>query len=228
MIGAGFYPRPVIVRFSDFKSNEYKNLLGGKLFEPHEENPMIGWRGASRYYYKTFMPAFKLECEAIKKVRGEFGLRNVKVMIPFCRTVKEAKQVLEVMAHSDLRSGENDLEVYMMVEIPSDVILLEDFAKLFDGFSIGSNDLTQLTLGLDRDSELVSGIFDERNPAVLNLIASAIRTAKKCGKKIGICGDAPSTYPDFTKFLIQQGIDSMSISPDVFMKAKLLVADLEK
>ena len=228
MLGAGFYPRTVIVRFSDFKSNEYKNLLGGKIFEPHEENPMIGWRGASRYYGKDFRPAFELECEAIKKVREEFGLRNVKVMIPFCRTLKEAKQVLEVMEHSGLKSGENDLEVYMMVEIPSDVILLEDFAKLFDGFSIGSNDLTQLTLGLDRDSELISDIFDERNPAVLNLIASAIRTAKRCGKKIGICGDAQSTYPDFAEFLVKQGIDSMSISPDVFLKAKLLVAKIEQ
>jgi len=228
MIGAGFYPRPVIVRFSDFKSNEYKNLLGGTLFEPHEENPMIGWRGASRYYYKDFRPAFELECEAVKKVREEFGLKNIKMMIPFCRTLKEARLVLEVMEHSGLKRGEHDLEVYMMVEIPSDVILLEDFAKLFDGFSIGSNDLTQLTLGLDRDSELVAEVFDERNPAVLNLVASAIRTAKRCERKIGICGDAPSTYPDFTKFLIEQGIDSISISPDVFMKTKLSISKLEK
>jgi len=224
MIAAGFYPRPVIVRFSDFKSNEYKNLLGGKLFEPEEENPMIGWRGASRYY-SDYRPAFELECKVIKKVREECGLKNIKVMIPFCRTIVEAKKVLDVMAHSGLKRG--DLEIYMMVEIPADVLLLEDFCKLFDGFSIGSNDLTQLTLGLDRDSALVAGSFDERNPAVLDLIASAIKTARRCGKKIGLCGEAASTFPEFTKFLVRNKIDSISISPDVFLKTKLLIAKLE-
>ncbi len=216
-IAAAFYDKPVIVRTSDFKTNEYANLIGGKLFEPKEANPMLGWRGASRYYDPAYRPAFALECEALRRVRETFGLTNVVVMIPFCRTVEEAKQVLGVMRENGLRRGVKGLEIYMMVEIPSNVILAEDFAKHFDGFSIGSNDLTQLTLGVDRDSALVRHLYDERNPAVKSLIASVIRSAKRSKTKIGICGQAPSDYPEFAKFLVQQGIDSMSLNPDTAM-----------
>jgi pyruvate,water dikinase len=228
MIGAAFYPNEVIVRFSDFKTNEYANLAGGFLYEPVESNPMIGWRGASRYYDPKFEPAFALECKAIKKVREEMGLTNVKVMIPFCRTVEEGKKVIEVMKKHGLKQGENGLEVYVMCEIPSNVILAEEFAKVFDGFSIGSNDLTQLTLGLDRDSELVAHIYDERNPAVKRLIKEVIEIAKKNNRKIGICGQAPSDFPDFAEFLVECGIDSMSLNPDTVVKTKLLVAEKEK
>jgi len=228
MIGAAFYPNEVIVRFSDFKTNEYANLAGGFLYEPVESNPMIGWRGASRYYDPKFEPAFALECKAIKKVREEMGLTNVKVMIPFCRTVEEGKKVIEVMKKHGLKQGENGLEVYVMCEIPSNVILAEEFAKIFDGFSIGSNDLTQLTLGLDRDSELVAHIYDERNPAVKKLIKEVIEVAKKYNRKIGICGQAPSDFPDFAEFLVECGIDSMSLNPDTVVKTRLLVAEKEK
>lgn len=213
-IAAAFYPKPVIVRTSDFKTNEYANLLGGKYFEPEEDNPMIGWRGASRYYDPKYEPAFKLECEAIKRVRRQMGLKNLLVMIPFCRTVDEGRKVLATMAKYGLRRGENGLQVYMMVEIPSNVILAKEFAKLFDGFSIGSNDLTQLTLGVDRDSALVSHLYNERNSAVTALIKSVIAVARQSKTKIGLCGQAPSDYPEFAKFLIKQKIDSISLNPD--------------
>ena len=227
-IAAGFYPNDVIVRLSDFKSNEYANLIGGQIYEPEEHNPMIGWRGASRYYSPNFEPAFALECAALKKVRDEMGLSNVKVMIPFCRTVDEGRKVIEVMEKYGLKQGENGLEVYVMCEIPSNVVLADEFAKVFDGFSIGSNDLTQLTLGLDRDSELVSHIYDERNEAVKRLVRQVIQVAKKAGRKIGICGQAPSDFPDFAEFLVDCGIDSMSLTPDTAVKTRLLVAEKEK
>lgn len=229
-IAAGFYPNDVIVRLSDFKTNEYANLIGGKLYEPEESNPMIGWRGASRYYDKDFKPAFGLECIAIKKVRNEMGLTNVKVMIPFCRTPEEGKKVIEVMKEYGLVQGENGLEVYVMCEIPSNVIIADQFSDVFDGFSIGSNDLTQLTLGLDRDSELVAHIFDERNDAVKRLVKQVIDIAHqhKPRRKVGICGQAPSDYPEFAEFLVECGIDSMSLNPDTVIKTKLLVAEKEK
>jgi len=227
-IAAGFYPNDVIVRMSDFKSNEYANLIGGSLYEPIEHNAMIGWRGASRYYAPIFEPAFALECEALKKVRDEMGLSNVKTMIPFCRTVEEGKKVVEVMAKYGFKQGENGLEIYVMCEIPSNVILADEFSKVFDGFSIGSNDLTQLTLGLDRDSELVSHIYDERNEAVKRLIKQVIDTAKANKRKIGICGQAPSDFPDFAAFLVECGIDSMSLTPDTAIKTRLMVAEKEK
>ncbi|WP_022852510.1 phosphoenolpyruvate synthase [Thermodesulfatator atlanticus] len=228
MIAAAFYPKDVIVRLSDFKSNEYANLVGGYLYEPVEHNPMLGWRGASRYYDPRFEPAFALECKALKKVRNEMGLTNVKVMVPFCRTVDEGKKVIQVMEKYGLKQGENGLEIYVMCEIPSNVILADEFAKVFDGFSIGSNDLTQLTLGLDRDSELVSHIYDERNPAVKKLIEHVIKEAKAAKRKVGICGQAPSDFPDFAAFLVECGIDSMSITPDTIIKTILLVAEKEK
>ncbi len=227
-IAAGFYPNDVIVRLSDFKTNEYANLVGGFLYEPLESNPMIGWRGASRYYDENFKPAFGLECKAILKAREEFGLTNIKVMVPFCRTVEEGRRVIETMNEFGLTQGKNALEVYVMCEIPSNVILADQFAEIFDGFSIGSNDLTQLTLGLDRDSELVSHIYDERNEAVKRLIADMIKTAKSRGRKIGICGQAPSDYDDFATFLVECGIDSMSLSPDTFIKTRLKIAEKEK
>jgi pyruvate,water dikinase len=227
-IGAAFWPNDVIVRMSDFKSNEYANLIGGSFFEPDEENPMIGFRGASRYYDDRYREAFSLECEAMKKVRNEMGLKNVKLMIPFCRTVDEGKQVVKVMADRGLVQGENGLEIYMMVEIPSNVILIEEFGKVFDGFSIGSNDLTQLTLGLDRDSFLISHIFDERNAAVMSLVRDAITKANKMGKKIGICGQAPSDYPEFAKFLVECGIDSMSLNSDTVIKTTVEILETEK
>jgi len=213
-LGAAFYPRPVIVRFSDFKSNEYRNLLGGETFEPVEENPMIGWRGASRYYSDTYREAFGLECKAISYVRDTLGLTNVVVMVPFCRTPLEMKHVLATMQSFGLERGKNGLQVYLMCEVPSNVILAEEFCKLVDGFSIGSNDLTQLTLGLDRDSELVSHIYDERNAAVKSMLSEVIRTAKRCGTKIGICGQGPSDFPDFAEFLVEEGIDTISVTPD--------------
>lgn len=227
-IGAGFWPNDVIVRLSDFKSNEYANLVGGYLYEPVEHNPMIGWRGASRYYAPNFEPAFALECEALRRVRNEMGLTNIKVMIPFCRTVEEGKKVIEVMKKYGLTQGENGLEVYVMCEIPSNVVLADQFCEVFDGFSIGSNDLTQLTLGLDRDSELVSHIYDERNDAVKRLVKQVIDTAKKYKRKIGICGQAPSDFPDFAAFLVECGIDSMSLTPDTAIKTRLMVAQKEK
>jgi pyruvate,water dikinase len=228
-IAAGFYPNEVIVRFSDFKTNEYANLIGGYRYEPEESNPMIGWRGASRYYDEKFKPAFGLECEAIKKVRDEMGLTNVKVMVPFCRTPEEGRQVIRVMGEFDLKQGENGLEVYVMCEIPSNVILAEEFADVFDGFSIGSNDLTQLTLGLDRDSELVAHIFDERNEAVKRLVKQVIDAAHnhKSRRKVGICGQAPSDFPEFADFLVECGIDSMSLNPDVVLSTRLNIAEVE-
>ena len=217
-IGAAFYPKDVIVRMSDFKSNEYANLIGGKQFELKEENPMIGFRGASRYYNERYKEGFRLECEAMKKVRNEMGLTNVKLMIPFCRTVEEGKKVIALMEEYGLKRGDQGLEIYVMAEIPSNVILAEDFAKVFDGFSIGSNDLTQLTLGLDRDSALLSDIFDENNPAVKAMIAEVIQKAKKSGVKIGLCGQAPSDFPEFAQFLIDEGIDSISYNPDALIR----------
>ena len=227
-IAAAFYPKPVIVRFSDFKTNEYANLIGGKYFEPKEENPMIGWRGASRYYSEKFKEAFGLECKAILRVRNKMGLRNVKVMVPFCRTPEEGKKVLDVMEEYGLKKGENGLEVYVMCELPSNVMLADKFAEIFDGFSIGSNDLTQLTLGLDRDSSLIAYLYDERNEAVKREISKVIKTVKEKGKKIGICGQGPSDYPDFAQFLVEQGIDTISINPDAVLKTTLAVYDIEK
>ncbi len=226
-IGAAFYPNKVIVRFSDFKSNEYMNLLGGKYFEPIEENPMIGWRGASRYYSAEYKEAFGLECKAIKKVREEMGLDNIIVMIPFCRTPKELLKVYDVMAENGLNRGENGLEVYLMAELPSNIILAEQFAAHIDGFSIGSNDLTQLVLGLDRDSSLVAHLYDERNEAVKSMISSLICTAKKRGVKVGICGQGPSDFPDFAKFLVEEGIDTISVTPDSFFKTVQAIYEIE-
>lgn len=217
-IAAAFYPNKVIVRFSDFKSNEYYNLLGGKYFEPQEENPMIGWRGASRYYSEDYKAAFGLECKAIKKAREEMGLTNVVVMIPFCRTVEELLKVKEVMAAYGLVPGKEGLELFLMAEIPSNIIMAREFAEHIDGFSIGSNDLTQLTLGLDRDSSLVAHLYDERNPAVKRMLSQLIQTAKDCGVKVGICGQGPSDHPDFAQFLVEQGIDSISVTPDSVIK----------
>jgi len=228
MIAAGFYPKDVIVRLSDFKSNEYANLIGGHLYEPVESNPMIGWRGASRYYDERFKEAFGLECKAILKARGEMGLTNIKVMVPFCRTPEEGKQVIKTMAEFGLIQGEDDLEFYVMCEIPSNVIVADRFADIFDGFSIGSNDLTQLTLGLDRDSDLVSHIFDERDEAVKALVREVITVAKRRGKKIGICGQAPSDFPEFATFLVECGIDSISLIPDTVVKTRLAIAKKEE
>ncbi|HEY7713553.1 MAG TPA: phosphoenolpyruvate synthase [Candidatus Binatia bacterium] len=227
MIGAAFYPKDVIVRLSDFKTNEYANLIGGKPYEPIEENPMIGFRGASRYYDPRYRAGFALECRAMKKVRDEMGLDNVKLMIPFCRTVEEGRRVLAEMEKHGLKRGVNRLEVYVMCEIPSNVILANEFAEIFDGFSIGSNDLTQLVLGVDRDSEIVAHVFDERNPAVKSMIASVIRAAKAKGRKIGICGQAPSDYPEFAAFLVEQGIDSISLNPDAVLKTTLAMLKME-
>jgi pyruvate,water dikinase len=228
MIGAAFYPKDVIVRMSDFKSNEYANLIGGREYEPTEENPMLGFRGASRYYDPRYREGFALECQAMKKVREEMGLMNVKLMIPFCRTVEEGKKVLGEMARHGLKRGDKGLEIYIMCEIPSNVILAEEFAEIFDGFSIGSNDLTQLVLGVDRDSEIVAHVFDERNPAVKTFIAQVIRAAKAKGRKIGICGQAPSDYPEFAQFLVEQGIDSISLNPDAVLKTTIKILEMEQ
>jgi len=217
-VAAAFYPKDVIVRMSDFKSNEYANLIGGKYFEPQEENPMIGLRGASRYYSDFYRKGFVLECEAMKKVRNEMGMSNVKLMIPFCRTIEEGEKVIAEMATNGLTQKENGLEIYVMIEIPSNVLLADEFAKLFDGFSIGSNDLTQLTLGLDRDSALVSYLFNEENPAVKGLIKETIRAAKRNNIKVGLCGQAPSDIPAFANFLVDEGIDSISFNPDALIK----------
>ena len=227
MIAAAFYPKDVIVRLSDFKSNEYADLLGGRAYEPKEENPMLGFRGASRYYDPRYREGFALECRAMKQVRDEMGLTNVKLMVPFCRTVEEGRRVLAEMERHGLKRGERGLEVYVMCEIPSNVILAEEFAEIFDGFSIGSNDLTQLVLGVDRDSEIVAHLFDERNQAVKTLVANVIGAAKAKGRKIGICGQAPSDYPEFAQFLVQQGIDSLSLNPDAVVKTTLAVLEME-
>jgi pyruvate,water dikinase len=228
MIAAAFYPKDVILRLSDFKSNEYANLVGGKNFEPIEENPMIGFRGASRYYHARYQTGFALECRAMKKVRDEMGLRNLKLMIPFCRTVEEGRRVQDEMKKHGLVRGEGGLEIYVMCEIPSNVILARQFAEIFDGFSIGSNDLTQLILGVDRDSEIVAPIFDERNDAVKMMIAQVIHTCRETGRKIGICGQAPSDYPDFAQFLVEQGIDSISLTPDTVLKTTQAIVEKEK
>ncbi len=227
MIAAAFYPKDVILRFSDFKTNEYANLIGGKAYEPKEDNPMIGWRGASRYYSPGYKDGFALECQAILKVRNEYGLTNLKVMVPFCRTVEEGKKVMAEMEKHGLRKGENGLQVYVMCEIPSNVILSDQFSEIFDGFSIGSNDLTQLTLGLDRDSEIVAHIYDERNEAVKRLLKKVIADAKQYHRKIGICGQAPSDYPEFAQFLVECGIDSISLNPDTVIKTTLKIKETE-
>ena len=226
-IAAAFYPKDVIVRLSDFKTNEYARLGAGVGFEPYEENPMLGFRGASRYYDDRYREGFALECQALARVRDTMGLDNVKIMVPFCRTLTEARLVVAELAQHGLTRGQQGLELYMMVEIPSNVILLAEFAEYFDGFSIGSNDLTQLTLGVDRDSEIVAHVFDERDPAVERLIAQAIREARRLGRKIGLCGQAPSDYPEFARFLVECGIDSMSLNPDAVVSVTQLVAAAE-
>ena len=235
-IGAAFYPKPVIVRFSDFKTNEYRQLVGGELYEPAEENPMIGWRGASRYYHPKFKDAFMLECKAMKKVREEMGIDNVQPMIPFCRTVEEGKKVLDIMKHAGLerkpfdsaQGNVNPLKIYVMCEIPANVILAEQFLEIFDGFSIGSNDLTQLTLGLDRDNAEIASIANEKNEAVKELIKKVVKVCKEKGKYSGLCGQAPSDFPDFAEFLVQQGIESISLNPDSVIKTMIAIAQKEK
>ena len=227
-IAAAFWPKPVIVRLSDFKTNEYHQLIGGELFEPEESNPMLGWRGASRYYDPKFQPAFEMECKALKKVREVFGLKNVWVMVPFCRTVKEGKKVLRLMKKAGLEKGKNGLKVIVMCEIPSNVILAKKFLKIFDGMSIGSNDLTQLTLGLDRDSALVSKVGDERNEAVKEMVKRVIKLCRKMKKYCGICGQAPSDYPEFAEFIMKEGIESMSLNPDTVVKTIFKLAKLRK
>jgi pyruvate,water dikinase len=227
-IAAAHHPNPVIVRMSDFKTNEYAELIGGRAFEPHEENPMLGWRGASRYYDEGYRDGFALECRAILRARDEIGLENIVVMIPFCRTIDEADRVLEVMAEHGLLRGRQGLEVYVMCEIPSNVILAEKFARRFDGFSIGSNDLTQLVLGVDRDSDRLKRLFDERDEAVTAAIADLLGKARRAGAKTGICGQAPSDHPEFARFLVEHGIDSISVSPDSFLAVKQHVAEAER
>jgi pyruvate,water dikinase len=227
-IAAAFYPKPVIVRMSDFKTNEYANLIGGQYFEPSEENPMIGFRGASRYYDKRYREGFALECMAMKKVREQMGLDNLIIMIPFCRRLGEAEKVLNEMRANGLKRGDKGLEIYVMCEIPNNILLVDEFSKLFDGFSIGSNDLTQLTLGVDRDSELISHDFDERDPGLMKFISMAIEGAKRNKSHIGICGQAPSDYPEFAKFLVKEGIESISLNPDTVMKTTFDILELEK
>jgi pyruvate,water dikinase len=223
-IAAAFYPKPVIVRTSDFKTNEYARLLGGGEFEPAEENPMLGFRGASRYYDARYADGFALECAALLRVRKDMGLTNVKIMIPFCRTVAEAKKVIEVMAKRGLKQGDQGLEVYGMCEVPSNVVRADEFLRVFDGYSIGSNDLTQLVLGIDRDSGTVAHLFDENDRAVMGLIAQVIAEARRAGKPIGICGQAPSDFPDFARWLVEQGISSISLNPDTAIKTTLVIA----
>jgi pyruvate,water dikinase len=227
-IAAAFHPKPVIVRLSDFKTNEYETLIGGKLFEPQEANPMLGWRGASRYYDEKFKPAFEMECRAIRKTREVFGLKNIWAMVPFCRTVEEGKKVLELMAKNGLKKENKGLKVIMMCEIPSNVILAEEFLKLFDGMSIGSNDLTQLILGLDRDSALVANIGDERNEAVKEMIRKVIKLCNQKKKYCGICGQGPSDFPEFAKFLMRENIESISLNPDTVIKTILTLAKIKK
>ena len=227
-IAAAFYPKPVIVRMSDFKSNEYARLIGGGEYEPEEENPMLGFRGASRYYDERYRAGFRLECLAMQRVREDMGLTNVKAMIPFCRTVDEAKKVIELMKSFGLEQGQNDLEIYAMCELPANVVFADEFLQIFDGYSIGSNDLTQLALGLDRDSEMVAHLFDERNGAVEKMVAIAIEAAIRNGKKIGICGQAPSDYPEFAEFLVEKGINSISLNPDTVLQTTKTILDMEK
>ncbi|VAX02965.1 Phosphoenolpyruvate synthase [hydrothermal vent metagenome] len=227
-IAAAVYPKPCVVRMSDFKSNEYVTLLGGKFFEPDEDNPMIGFRGASRYAHPAYAEGFALECAAMKRVRDEMGMTNVKLMIPFCRRVEEGEKVLSVMAANGLKRGDNDLEIYVMCEIPNNVILIDEFSKLFDGFSIGSNDLTQLTLGVDRDSEIVAFDFDERDPGVKEMIRLAVTGAKRNGRHSGLCGQAPSDYPEMAEYLVEIGIDSMSLNPDTVLTTTRHVLEVEQ
>ena len=224
-LAAAFTPKKVIVRLSDFKSNEYANLIGGKLYEPEEENPMLGFRGASRYISESFRDCFELECRALKRVRNEMGLTNVEIMVPFVRTLGEASQVIDLLAENGLKRGENGLRVIMMCELPSNAILAEEFLEFFDGFSIGSNDLTQLTLGLDRDSGIIAHLFDERNPAVKKLLANAIQACNKAGKYIGICGQGPSDHPDLARWLMEQGIESVSLNPDSVLETWFFLAE---
>jgi len=228
MIAAAFYPRDVIVRLSDFKTNEYANLIGGRAYEPVEENPMLGFRGASPYYNPRYQAGFALECRAMKKVRDEMGLTNLKLMVPFCRTIDEGRKVIAEMEKHGFKRGEGGLELYVMCEIPSNVILAEQFAEIFDGFSIGSNDLTQLILGVDRDSAIVAEIFDERNAAVKKMIEHVIAVARAKGRKIGICGQAPSDYPEFARFLVEQTIDSISLNPDTVLKTTAAILQAEQ
>jgi pyruvate, water dikinase len=227
-IAAAFYPRPVVVRLSDFKTNEYAALIGGRWFEPREENPMLGFRGASRYAHPAYEEGFALECAAMKRVREAMGLTNLKLMIPFCRRVEEGRKVLEVMARHGLERGQNGLEVYVMCEIPNNVVLIDEFAKIFDGFSIGSNDLTQLVLGVDRDSAMVAFEFDERDPGVLEMLRLAVEGARRNGRHSGICGQAPSDYPEVAEYLVRLGIDSISLTPDSMLPTMLRVLELEQ
>ncbi|MCK9473308.1 phosphoenolpyruvate synthase, partial [Sulfurimonas sp.] len=227
MIAAAFYPKPVIIRTSDFKSNEYRNMLGGFIYEAVEENPMIGFRGASRYYDESYREAFEWECAALKRARDDMGLDNIKIMLPFVRTPQEGKKVIEIMSKKGLTQGKNGLEIYAMCEIPTNVILADKFLELFDGYSIGSNDLTQLTLGVDRESEKIAHIFDERDEAVMRMLQMAIEACKTRGKYIGICGQAPSDYPEITEFLVQNGIDSISLNPDSLLKMRQVISDME-
>ena len=224
-LASAFRPHPVIVRLSDFKSNEYSNLIGGELFEPDEENPMIGFRGASRYISSSFRECFELECNALKTVRDEMGLTNVWIMVPFVRTLQEADDVLASLKENGLERGSNNLKIVMMCEVPSNAILADEFLEKFDGFSIGSNDLTQLTLGLDRDSGLIAQLFDERDPAVKSLLASTIAAANRAGKYIGICGQGPSDHPDLAKWLMEQGISSVSLNPDTVVETWSFLAN---
>ena len=228
MITAAFYPKPVVVRMSDFKTNEYASLLGGRYFEMEENNPMIGFRGASRYFDERYREGFALECRAMKKVRDEMGLKNLILMVPFCRTVEEAKKVIAEMEKNGLRRGENGLQIYVMCEIPNNVLLVDEFSEYFDGFSIGSNDLTQLTLGVDRDSEMLAAEFDERDPGVLKIMSMAVQGAKRNERHSGICGQAPSDFPEIAEFLVKEGIDSISLNPDSVMKITLKVLETEK
>ncbi|MFZ0093860.1 MAG: putative PEP-binding protein, partial [Pseudolabrys sp.] len=222
-----FYPKPVIVRLSDFKTNEYARLLGGDGFEPREENPMLGFRGAARYAHPAYAAGFALECAALRRVREDMGLTNVRIMVPFCRRVEEAERVLVAMASNGLKRGENDLEIYVMCEIPNNVIQIDAFAKLFDGFSIGSNDLTQLTLGVDRDSEIVAFDFDERDPGMLEMLRLAVVGAKRNRRHVGICGEAPANYPEIARYLTQLGIDSISVNPSSILRTFQVVSDAE-
>jgi pyruvate,water dikinase len=227
-IAAAFHPKPVVVRLSDFKTNEYASLLGGRAFEPEEANPMLGFRGASRYTHPAYAEGFALECAAMRRVRETMGFTNVKLMIPFCRRVEEAERVLEAMAKHGLKRGENGLEIYLMCEIPNNVVQIDAFAQLFDGFSIGSNDLTQLVLGVDRDSEIVAFDFDERDPGVLEMIRLAIEGCRRNGRHSGICGQAPSDYPEVAEALIRMGIDSISLNPDSVLKTTLQILEVER
>jgi pyruvate,water dikinase len=223
-LGAAFYPKPVIVRLSDFKSNEYSSLVGGSKYEPREENPMLGFRGASRYLSDSFRDCFELECRAMLKVRDEMGLTNVQIMVPFVRTLEEARRVVELLASNGLERGRNGLKLIMMCEIPSNAVLADRFLEHFDGFSIGSNDMTQLTLGLDRDSGIVAGEFDERDPAVKEMLHLAIQACRRANKYVGICGQGPSDHPDLAKWLVDEGIDSLSLNPDSVIETWLFLA----